>query len=166
MAGGGAGRGHLVGINVVLLAIHAKRQAENLWDTATTPNRFDPTCIGRANLSDESQVMGGTVLFAGAERQAISAAHSHRLTADRSELRHHLLIDSAGQHHERDITGLAIGDPQTIDEFAGFTQLFQSAGQSHTPAMHHRHLLFLRPSPTTTGTLPTTTTSLHTSPFT
>ena len=80
----GAGRGHLVGVDVVVLTVEAERDRGDDGHCAHLPDGFEPAWIGGGDLTDKAEV-GYGLLLAGAEDMAIAAGEADGLTgrADR-----------------------------------------------------------------------------------
>src|SRR5256714_7307997 len=96
ITGHGAGRRHLIGIHVVVLAVKAKREARDHRHCMALPQSEDPLWIGGADLADKTQIR--ISLLARAKRGTIAAAHPHRWLSQPGKGSYELLIDPAGQH--------------------------------------------------------------------
>ncbi len=76
----GAGGGHLVGVDIVVLAIEAEGDGGDDGNGAHGPDGFEPAGIGCGDLAYEAEV-GGGFLFACAKDVAVAAGETDgRLT--------------------------------------------------------------------------------------
>ena len=109
----GAGRCHLVGVDVVVLAVKAQCHAGNDRHAAHLPDRQQPAWIGRSNLADKSKIRRGALL-ARAKYHAIAARKANCGSARVCQSRRpSCLFTLPGQHHQRGIARLRIGNAQT-----------------------------------------------------
>ncbi len=75
LGGDGAGGGHLVGVDVVVLAVEAESDGGDDGDGSHGPDGFEPSRVGCGDLPDEAEVRVG-LLLASAEDVAISAGEA------------------------------------------------------------------------------------------
>ena len=81
LGGDGAGGGHLVGVDVVVLAVEAECDGGDDGHGVHLPDGFEPQRVGGGDLADEAEVWHG-LLLAGAEDVAVAAGEPHgRLSA-------------------------------------------------------------------------------------
>ena len=123
----GAGRGHLVGVDVVVLAVEAERDGGDDGDGAHLPDGFEPARVGGDDLADEAEV-GGGVLFAGAEDVTVAAGEADGGLAVRAERGDERFVDAAGEDHQRGVAGLGVGDAEAGDELALLAHLARGCG--------------------------------------
>ena len=140
MASDGAGRGHLVGVDVVVLAIKAERHRAEDGHAVRLPYGFDQARIAGSNFAHKAEV-GRGAFFARAEAQPVSAGESYGRLTDRSQRGDQSFIHLAGKDHQRHVARLGVGDAQTIDELALLAQRFERARQLHAAAVNHGHLM-------------------------
>ena len=107
----GAGGGHLVGVDVVVLAVEAERDAGDDGHGAHLPDGIEPARIGGSDFADEAEV-GSGALFAGAKDEAVAAGKSDGGLAVRAERGDQRLVDAAAEHHQRGVARFGIGDAQ------------------------------------------------------
>src|SRR6516225_87257 len=140
-AGYRAGRGHLVGIHVVVLAVEAQREAGDHRNNSGAPQALDPLAIHRADLAHVAKI--GLLLLSGAEDAQVAAADADGRLASVADGRHQLLIELPSQHHHGDVAGLRISDPQSVDERALAAELLQGATQGCAAAVDDYQLMAL-----------------------
>ena len=85
--------------------------------------------------------VGSGALLARAEEQAVAAREADRGHSESTESGHQAFVHLAGKDHQRHVTGLRIGDAQSIDKLALFAQRLQHARQLHAAAVNHGHLI-------------------------
>ncbi len=123
----GAGGGHLVGIDVVVLAVEAECDRGDDGNSAHRPDGFEPAWVGCGDLADEAEV-GVGLLLAGAEDVAVAAGEADRGLAMRAEGGDEGFVDAAGEDHQGSVAGLGIGDAEAGDELALLAHLGEGAG--------------------------------------
>ncbi len=130
----GAGGGHLVGVDVVVLAVEAERDRRDDGDGTHRPDGFEPARIGGGDLADEAEV-GVGLLLAGAKDVAVAAGETDGGLAVGAEGCDERFVDAAGENHQRGVAGLGVGDAQAGDELALLAHLCEGARQLHTAAV-------------------------------
>ncbi len=128
---------HLVRIHVVVFAIRTQRHRRQHRNSALAPDGIQPARLDRTDFSDISQVVALRLLLASAERHAVAAAESDRGTSGGDDGRDQTLVHHSGEHHQRDIAGLRVGDSQAVYEIAFLAQKFQRARKRGSAAVHH-----------------------------
>ncbi len=139
----GAGGGHLVGVDVVILAVEAEGDGRDDGDGTHLPDGFEPARVGRGNLADEAEV-GVGLLFACAEDVAVAAREPHGGLADLAERGDEPLVDAAGEDHEGGVAGFGIGNAEAGDELALLAHLGERAGELDAAAVDDRDLVAVR----------------------
>ena len=76
VAGDGAGRGHFVGVDVVVLAVEAEGHGREDGHAVQIPDGLDPARIAGDDLAHVAEV-GRGAFFAGAEEQAVAAGEAY-----------------------------------------------------------------------------------------
>src|ERR1700759_1841698 len=140
MCGNRAGGGHLVRIDVVVLAVEAEGETGEHRHRTHLPDRFKPAWIGADDLANEAEVRSGA-LFARTKDEAIAAGEPDGRLAMRSQGSDEVFVDAPGEHHQRGIASLGVRDTQPGNEHALLAQRLQGAGQRYTAAMDNRDLV-------------------------
>ena len=140
VAGDGAGGGHFVGVDVVVLAVEAESHGGEDGHAVQLPDGFEPARIAGGDLADKAEV-GRGALFAGAEEQAVAAGEADGGLAERAERGDQALVHLAGEDHQRDVAGFGVGDAQAVDELALLAQGLEHAGQLHAAAVDDGDLI-------------------------
>src|SRR5579864_1691714 len=110
MACCGTRRSHLIGVDIVVLAVRAKRQRRQNWNPSLLPKRLNPARLGKTNLTNKSQIVSTHVFPACAERHSISTAESNGRHTGSLDGSNQFLVHHAAQHHERYIASLGVSD--------------------------------------------------------
>ena len=139
-AGDGAGSGHFVGVNVVVLAIETESHGAEHRHGVELPYGVEQARVAGGNFADEAKV-GGGALFASTEEQAIATGEPYGRLADGSERGDERFVDFAGEDHEGDVAGFSVGDAQAGDELALLAEGFEGAGELHTASVDDGNLI-------------------------
>src|SRR5271165_1891444 len=141
MAGGGASGRHLIGINVVVFAVSPESERRENRNAALLPQRFDPAGLGKADFTDESEIISSHQFLAGAEGHAVSAAEADSRHSGSLNRSHHSFVDQPAEHHEGDIASFRVGDPKAAHKLALFPEPLQHLRQRPAAAMYHGHAM-------------------------
>src|SRR5437879_6774204 len=136
-----ASRRHLVGVDVVILAIRADRDTGDHRNSALPPDGFHPARLNHRDLADKPEIVSIAIFLACPEHHAVSAAQADRRLSSRANRGNQALVDNAREYHERNIPGFRIGHAQPIDEIALLPKKLQGASEGGTPAMDYGHLV-------------------------
>ena len=136
----GAGGGHLIGVDVVVLAVEAEGDGGDDRDSAHGPDGFEPLGVHGGDLTDEAEV-GIRFLLAGAEDVAVAAREADGGLTVRADSSDEGLVDPAGEDHQGGVAGLGVGDAQAGDELTFFAHLSQRASQLHSSAVDDGDLI-------------------------
>src|ERR1700679_199010 len=140
LGGDGAGGGHLVGVDVVVLAVEAEGDGRDDGDCAHGPDGFEPAWIGGGNLAYEAEV-GVGFLFASAKDVTVASGEADSGLPMRTDGGDEGLVDAAGEDHDGGVAGFGVGDAEAGDELALFAHLGEGAGELHTTAVDDGDLI-------------------------
>ena len=127
LGGDGAGGGHLVGVDVVVLAVEAEGDGGDDGDRAHRPDRFEPA--GSVAAISPTKPRSGSVFFLRARKTWPSPPE--RPTADwpcEPSAATSDLLTRPAEHHERGVAGLGVGDAEAGDELALLAHLGEECG--------------------------------------
>jgi hypothetical protein len=136
----GAGCGHLVCVDVVVLAIEAEGDGGDDGNRAHSPDGFEPFGVHGGNLAYEAEVGVGFFL-AGAEDVAVAAGEANCGLSVRADGGDEGFVDAASKDHEGGIASFCVGDAQAGDELAFLSHEGQGAGELHASTMDHGYLI-------------------------
>ena len=113
-------RGHVIGVDVVKLAVGAQSHAGSDGHKSRTPERAQEIDIHFGEIADKSEAAFAIVdlhRFGEKARGVGRADADGRLSGQRNRARQ-FLIEQAGKHHDGRVARLAIGDAQAVHEAA------------------------------------------------
>src|ERR1017187_2364935 len=132
--GGGAGDGHLIGVDVVDLALAVAGHAGHYGHVAVGGQQVQQRGVG---FSDAAHSAQGWVHLLGLHEEAIDAGDSNGKSARAVDGGHQFVIDAAGEDFEHGVDGFGRGDAETADEGAPDTAFGEVAGHLLAAAVDH-----------------------------
>ena len=137
------GRGHVVGIDVVKLAIGAQPHARSDRNNSRAPKRAQKIHIHLRQIADESQPALPLIELhrLGQKAGGVARADSHgRLSGERNRARQ-LLIEQPAEDHDGRVARFAIGDAQPADEPALDSHARERGRENFPAAVNHQNLV-------------------------
>src|SRR5262249_36399716 len=116
----GAGRRHVVGVDVVELAIGAETQAGGHRHHPPAPERFEEFQVDASQVADKAKPAGHLVMYHRFRQEAcgVTCTNADGRVASFGNGCGEALVEQATQHHDSDVAGFAVGDTQAIHEAA------------------------------------------------
>ncbi len=141
----GAGRGHVVGVDVVDLAVSAESQAGGHRDDPGTPQRLEEIQVDAGEIPDKPERAGHLVVNhrLGEEGAGVGSAQPDRRLAGRGDGACQALVQQAAENHHGDVASLTVRDAQAVDELALHAHAFQSRRKNLAATMNDQQFMAL-----------------------
>lgn len=136
----GAGCGHLVGVDVVVLTVEAEGDGGDDGNCAHGPDGLEPLGIHGGDLAYEAEVRVGFFL-ASTEDVTVAAGEADCRLPVRADGGDEGFVDSASEDHERGIAGFGVGDSQARDKLALLAHEGQGTRELHATTVDDGYLI-------------------------
>ena len=137
------GSGHVIGVDVVKLAVGAQAQAGGDGNQPDAPERAEKIDIYFREIADEAEAAFLLIDLHGFGEKAggvRGADADGRLSGERNRAGQ-FFIEQAGENHHGCVARFAIGDAQAIDETAGDAHARERGGEDFSAAVDHEQFV-------------------------
>src|SRR5208337_1843218 len=134
------GRSHVIGIDVVELAVRAQPEARGNRGKLLPPERFEKAHIDAGQIAHIAEAALDVVMHerCGGETGRVRRGDADSGLAFCGNRGGKPFIKQPGEYHYSDIAGFAIGDAQSGDKFAFNPETLEGGGEETATAMNHQ----------------------------
>src|SRR5208282_3539463 len=141
----GAGRGHVIGIDVVEFAVGTEAEAWSNRNELLSPKRFEKTHIDAGEIAHIAEAAFDVVVHEGRGRKAgrVRGRDAHSGLAFGGNGGGEPFIQQSGKNHYRDVAGFSIRNPQSGNKLAFDAETFEGGSEKAAAAVNHQDFVAL-----------------------
>ena len=137
------GRGHVIGVDVVKLAVGAQAHAGSDGNNPCAPERAEKIHIHFREIADEPEAAFVLIDLhrLGEKAGGVGGADADGGLSGQRNCARQFFIEQAGENHHGRVARFAIGDAQAVDETAGDAHARERGGEDLAAAVNHEQLV-------------------------